>query len=100
MIIRQVSVLPESDRVAAVSAQAPQIQQIVFEWRRIPQWRTSSRWTGLLPRLDIPHIRSIDGRKDPGSPSAVASEWMVRGPGLGLQGQMIHRAACEAVLCS
>jgi len=37
MIIRQISVLPESDRVAAVSAQAPHIQQIVFEWRSIPQ---------------------------------------------------------------
>ena len=93
MIIRQISVLPESDRVAAVSAQAPIFSKSFSNGAVFRSRRTSSRWTGLLPRLDIPHIRSIDGRKDPGSPSAVASEWMVRGPGLGLQGQMIHRAA-------
>jgi hypothetical protein len=34
MIIRQISVLPESNRAVAMSTQAPQIQQIVFEWPR------------------------------------------------------------------
>jgi len=34
MIIRQISVLPESQRALAESTQAPQMQQIVFEWRR------------------------------------------------------------------